>query len=64
MDKFHKGQRVTVQTLAGAVVRLVWEDYGDAVAVCSERQYEALSRGWKAPIPIGFPKNGVSPATE
>lgn len=59
METLQKGMVVHVRTVAGEVARLVWEDHGDSVEVCSERQFEALNRGWEAPLPIGFPKTDV-----
>ena len=54
-----RGEKVILESPDGDVSRRVWEDCGDAVLVCSERQYEALSRGWDAPTPIGFPKASI-----
>jgi hypothetical protein len=54
--RFTRGARVSANTTDGAVERLVWEEVGDAVLVCSEPQFEALQRGLDAPMPIGFPK--------
>ncbi len=57
-----RGEMVVLKSADGNVSRRVWEDCGDAVLVCSERQYEALSKGWSAPTPIGFPKSSVQKA--
>ena len=57
--QLQRGEMVTIDTSEGAVSRRVWEDCGDAVLVCSERQYEALSQGWDAASPIGFPKSTI-----
>jgi hypothetical protein len=57
-----RGDLVVVRTLAGEKERRVWEDAGETVYVCSERQLEALTRGWEAPMPIGFPRAEVEPA--
>jgi hypothetical protein len=56
MDKLERGTRVLATTIDGVVERLVWDDCGDAVELVSPRQFEALSKGWKAPMPIGFLK--------
>jgi hypothetical protein len=58
-----RGQMVSVDAIDGPVLRRVWEDFGWAVQVCSERQYEALERGLPAPMPIGFRRSDVHPAT-
>ena len=54
-----RGEKVILESTEGRVSRRVWEDCGDAVLVCSERQYEALSKGRDAPSPIGFPKSSI-----
>src|SRR5712692_1900196 len=55
MDRLEKGEKVVARTFGGGQVeRRVWEDGGEVVYLCSERQYEALNRGWSAPTPIGF----------
>ena len=61
MDKpLKKGEHVLARTFGGAeVLRRVWEDAGRIVYLCSDRQFEALSNGWAAPMPIGFPKDDV-----
>ena len=40
----------------------VWEDCGDVVMVCGERQFERLRDGYPAPMPIGFKRADVAPA--
>lgn len=60
-EKLIRGKKVLVKALDGPAEATVWEDCGDAVLVCSERQYDALKRGWDAPMPIGFPKRDVAP---
>lgn len=57
--QFVRGERILAKTLDGEVQRVVWEDHGDSVRICSERQYEALSKGLNAPMPIGFPKSDI-----
>ncbi|MCW5603926.1 MAG: hypothetical protein KIT18_05205 [Burkholderiales bacterium] len=60
MDSFTKGEKVVATTFdGGKVIRLVWEDWGNTVFLCSERQFEALQSGWQAPMPIGFPRGDV-----
>lgn len=60
MDQLKKGEMVMAKTYGGGQVeRRVWEDTGETVYLCSERQYEALNKGWDAPMPIGFPKQDV-----
>lgn len=54
-----RGEKVCIDSSEGPVSRLVWEDCGDAVLLCSERQFEALMKGWDAPMPIGFPRRDV-----
>lgn len=54
--QLRRGEEVVLDSSEGPIDRLVWEDCGDAVLLCSERQYEALAKGWNAPTPIGFPK--------
>ena len=55
--QFIRGARILASTIDGQVERIVWEDHGDSVSICSEQQYEALVKGWSAPMPIGFPKS-------
>ena len=57
--QFIRGARILAKTVDGMVERIVWEDCGEAVLVCSERQYDALKRGWSAPMPIGFAKTDI-----
>ena len=60
MDSLKKGESVIAKTFGGGEVeRLVWQDGENTVYLCSGRQYEALNRGWDAPMPIGFPKQDV-----
>ena len=60
MDLLKRGQEVLAKTFGGVeVLRLVWEDVGDTVYLCSDSQFEALTKGWGAPMPIGFPKRDV-----
>jgi len=60
VDNLKRGEKVVAKTFGGAeVVRRVWEDAGETIYLCSDRQYEALSKGWEAPMPIGFPKSDV-----
>ncbi len=60
MNQLKKGEMVVAKTYGGGEVeRRVWEDIGETVYLCSERQYEALNKGWDAPMPIGFPKQDV-----
>ena len=54
-----RGEMVVLESSEGAISRWVWEDCGDAVLLCSERQYQALTNGWNAPTPIGFPKTSI-----
>lgn len=61
MDLLEKGQRVEVETLSGPVIRLVWEDLGWAIQVCSDTQYEAMQKGEPAPPIIGFRRKYVQP---
>lgn len=60
MRELKMGDSVLVRTVSGEVERRVWEDAGETVYVCSDRQLEALGRGWDAPMPIGFPRADVS----
>jgi hypothetical protein len=63
MAKMKAGELVLARTFGGTEVeRRVWEDAGgEVVYLCSERQYEALTSGWEAPMPIGFPREDVRP---
>lgn len=55
-----RGTRVYANTTGGSVERLVWDDLGDAVLICSEGQFNALRTGSTSPMPIGFPKTELS----
>ncbi|HWA12572.1 MAG TPA: hypothetical protein VHA15_05730 [Burkholderiales bacterium] len=61
MDQYIRGQKVLVQTAnRGRVELLVWEEAGESVYLCSEQQFDALSKGWDAPQPIAFPKSDIA----
>lgn len=60
MQQLERGAIVLVQTLSGVVQRRVWADHGGSVEICSERQFEALVKGWNAPSPIGFPRADIN----
>ena len=61
MTALKKGDTVVAKTFdGGKVVRRVWEEIGNTVFLCSERQFETLQSGWDAPMPIGFPKADVA----
>lgn len=55
-----RGAVVVANSIDGPVERLVWEDHGDSVTICTRRQFEALARGWSAPMPIGFAKADIT----
>jgi hypothetical protein len=60
MDKLERGATVLVKTSnRGEVERVVWEDAGGTVYLCSPRQFDALNNGINAPTPIGFPRDDV-----
>lgn len=40
---------------------VVWQDHGAVVMVCSGDQFERLSGGYPAPMPIGFKREDVQP---
>ena len=61
---FSRGEKVYANTVDGAVELIVWEDTGESVCVCSKKQFDALEKGWNAPMPIGFPKTEVSSALD
>ena len=62
MSRFKRGDQVLAKIFGGSqVLRRVWEDAGNTVYLCSERQYAALLSGWDAPMPIGFPRGDVAP---
>lgn len=61
MEVLKKGQKVAVVTIDGVVEKLVWEDLGWAVQVCSDAQYEAIEKGKDAPQLIGFRRKYVDP---
>ena len=50
IGQLSRGDWILAKSMDGPVKRIVWEDCGDSVLVCSERQYEALSKGWSAPM--------------
>ena len=55
-----KGAAVSVRCAAGQIRQnVVWEDFGDVVLVCAADQFERLSAGHAAPMPIGFRKADV-----
>lgn len=58
-----KGARVRVRCASGEVRdNVVWEDYGEVVMVCANEQFERLSKGYEAPMPIGFRRADVCAA--
>ena len=57
-----KGDVVIVRAFGGMpLVRRVWAESGETIAVASEDVYLALEAGKTAPIPIGFPSGSVYP---
>ena len=55
-----KGQIVSATTLDGSIVKLrVWGVGDRVIYLCSDSQFEKLTRGRTAPPPIGFPKLDV-----
>jgi hypothetical protein len=42
---------------------VVWEDLGSVVMVCARDQFERLKGGYQAPMPIGFRRDDVLPAS-
>jgi hypothetical protein len=59
-----RGTQVRVKCASGRTAEnVVWEDYGDVVLVCGKRQFERLSNGYVAPMPIGFRRVDVVATT-
>jgi hypothetical protein len=56
MKDFNSGDKVLARCANGKTRKnIVWEADGSLVYLCSERQYEALSKGEEVAPPIGFP---------
>ena len=57
---FPRGTAVQVRCAGGrAAQNVVWEDCGDVVMVCGRGQFERLTSGYPAPMPIGFKRDDV-----
>lgn len=55
-----KGEFVIVQEFGGRpLIRRVWDATSEAVFVCSEERFNALSSGENTQYPIGFPRENV-----
>jgi hypothetical protein len=55
-----QGQRVFVRAFGGKIlVRRVWEATPDVVYICSEDNYERLSKGLLGLWPVAFPREYV-----
>lgn len=59
-NQINRGSRVYANSIDGRVERIVWEDLGDSILLCSEPQYLALKAGVAAPMPIGFPRTEIA----
>lgn len=59
-ENFPKGTPVHVRcAMERTADNLVWEDLGDVVMVCGPEQFARLSKGYEAPMPIGFKREDV-----
>ena len=59
---FPNGTPVRVRCSGGRTAdNVVWEDLGDVVMVCGPEQFARLSKGYEAPMPIGFKREDVQP---
>ena len=59
-----KGTPVRVRCAYGRTAEnVVWQDHGDVVMVCGRSQFERLSKGYDAPMPIGFRRADVVATT-
>lgn len=55
-----RGKEVFVTLCGGDVVRrIVWEDAGDVVYLCSRHGFEKLQAGLNDVRPVGFPKSDI-----
>ena len=55
-----RGSSVRVRCASGDMrENVVWEDCGDVVMVCAKDQFDRLSSGYPAPMPIGFKREDV-----
>ncbi len=62
MNKFPRGTTVTVKTFGGYTLeRIVWEDLGLGVLVCTEEAFTNAQRDGGEPSLVGFPREDVTP---
>jgi hypothetical protein len=54
------GQLVTLQSSQGLISRIVVEDLGDVITVCSPEEYKEAQRLSRQPLAIGFKKKDLA----
>lgn len=59
-EELRRGVLVQVRCAGGkSAADVVWQDFGDVVMVCGLKQFERLTSGQHAPMPIGFKREDV-----
>lgn len=56
---FTFGQLVTLESSQGKITRVVVEDLGDVVTVCTAAEFEAAKIQLRQPLRVGFKKKDV-----
>lgn len=56
---FFFGQMVTLDSANGRIQRVVLEDLGDVVTVCTPEELAAAKSQYRQPLRIGFKKKDV-----
>ena len=56
----NRGRRVTVKVFGGrSLKRVVWQDLGRGVLLCTPESYAQAVRGGTEPVVVGFPTEDV-----
>lgn len=54
-----KGQQVRLSSSQGEITRIVVEDLGEVITVCTKQEIEAAKEQYRQPLRIGFRKKDV-----
>lgn len=55
----HFGQQVTLDSSHGEITRVVVEDLGDVITVCTKQELDTAKSQYRQPFRIGFRKKDV-----
>lgn len=58
-SNFFFGQLITLRSADGEIQRVVVEDLGDVVTVCTPEELDAAKAQYRQPLRVGFKKKDV-----